>query len=202
MSSYTRQQLEKWLKSIKVEGGVVGDIGGAQNPIKKRLKSFKSADYFIVDLATPHKGERPDAIVDLNLESSVISMGEKFADKNGNGLHKFDTAFCIEVMEYIYDPVAALWNINDMMKRGGVLYITFPFIYPVHEPVKSDYLRYTLEGVRKLLDECEFDIMDVYCRTTEDVSMQSVFASEKMKAAKNYNHENVAFNIKAKKRNR
>lgn len=76
----------------------------------------------------------------------------------------FDIAFCIEVSEYLYNPLQALQNINNFLKSGGLLYISFNFIYPVHNPVKYDYLRYTPNGAIKLLQEAGFKIEEVVPR--------------------------------------
>lgn len=67
MSSFSRKQLEEWVKEIEVKGGKCLDVGGSQNPITKRLKIFESNDYKILDLEIPHECKRkPDIICDLN----------------------------------------------------------------------------------------------------------------------------------------
>lgn len=66
--SYTRKQLEDWVKTISVEGRVL-DIGGSQLPIKKRLgKVGEGTEFTILDLEHPHQGEKPDIVCDLNEE--------------------------------------------------------------------------------------------------------------------------------------
>ena len=71
---------------------------------------------------------------------------------------KYDQAFCIEVSEYWYNPLQALRNINMLLKDKGQLFISFHFLYPIHNPENADYLRYTREGARRLLKESGFEI--------------------------------------------
>lgn len=151
MSSFSRNQLEAWLKTITVNGRVL-DIGGSQKPISNRVNG--GSEYLIVDLETPHEIEqRPDVVHDFNLPlpESMLSM-----------MQSFDHAFCIEVAEYWYNPLQALKNIGDLLKRGGKLYISFHLVYPTHNPEDQDCLRYTRSGARKLLREAGFEVDKIH----------------------------------------
>ena len=188
MSSYSRQQLEDWLKTIVVHGGKVLDIGGSQLPINNRLNSIKhGTEFTILDLEQPHEcKQKPDIVLDLNTDSCITFDGIKSPKswKEVVSIYrgKFDIAFCIEVSEYWWNPVEALENINWLLKDGGTLYISFHFVYPVHNPVKQDYLRYTTNGVKKLLDETGFTIEEIKPRL-----LQTHIANiDGMKPAKNY----------------
>lgn len=44
----------------------------------------------------------------------------------------FDTAMTFNVLEHIYDDVAAMKDLTRVLKPGGVLHISVPWIYPVH----------------------------------------------------------------------
>lgn len=154
MSSFSRQQLERWLSTITAKGKVL-DIGGSQKPIEGRTKKYDTQDeheqfpvFTILDLEQPHETERkPDIVADIQ---ELLSLEIE--------LQKYDQAFCIEVAEYWYNPIHALWNINQLLKKGGELFISFHFLYPIHNPEDQDYLRYTREGVRRLLKESGFEI--------------------------------------------
>lgn len=162
MSSFSRQQLESWLKTITAKGNVL-DIGGSQKPIEGRTKKYDVHDeheyfptFYILDLEQPHEVEKkPDIVADIQ-DLSHINIVE-FAQT-----HKpFDQVFCIEVAEYWHDPLEALRNINCLLKKGGQLFISFHFLYPIHNPEKADYLRYTREGARKLLKEAGFEVDEI-----------------------------------------
>lgn len=152
--SYYREQLEAWLKTIDVKANKVLDIGGGANPVKGRTKSWKVKKYLIADnKAEPQKVE-PDFCIDIT--DSQESRREIF-DLEGT----IDTIFCLEVMEYVFDPMVALWKIINFLKEGGIAYISFPAIYPVHNPIQFDYLRYTKKGIEKLLEQAGFSRWDI-----------------------------------------
>jgi len=194
MSSYTRQQLESWLKTIDVSGKVI-DIGGSQNPIKGRTKSWDVDDYKILDLEEPHEcKQKPDYTADLNYDfveeypNVVVDAGDS------------DIAFCLEVSEYWWNPVQALKNIALLLKQGGVLYISFHFVYPVHNPIIYDYIRYTENGVMKMLIKAGFDIETITPREMTDgqAGWDMFVVEEKMRPAKEYTgHSSIGCLIKA-----
>lgn len=189
MSSYSRQQLEKWVGDIAVSDSKVLDVGGAQLPIGNRLKSSVNNTFAVLDLVQPHESKaKVDIPWDLNQRITI-----PFAND-------FDVAFCLEVSEYWYDPLQALRNINYFLKEHGVLYISFHFVYPVHNPQGQDYLRYTEYGAKKLLNEAGFAIKDIKWRTAEVGSPMALYNAEKMKPSRDYmGHEALGFLVTAVK---
>jgi len=135
--SYARRQLEEWLQEMDIAADSVADVGGRKNPIKNRVRSWQVQRYDIFDL--------PE--YDLNQEWNLKE--------------DYDVAFCLEVFEYIYNPVLAMKNLHQMLKKGGVLYTSFHFLYPPHGPQGMDYLRYTRWGVEKLLLEVGFSKYEI-----------------------------------------
>jgi SAM-dependent methyltransferase len=199
MSSYYRQQLEGWLKTLEVKADKVLDIGGSQLPVKDRVKSFDVKDYKILDLEVPHKGEKPDIVCDIECD-----CGTYVEDLNNyyiqNKKFDFDIIFCLEVAEYWFNPFQALKNINKLLKQNGTLYISFPFIYPHHNPVGEDCLRYTRWGVEKLLKESGFEIEQITPRVALKGSIQQFYSFEKMRPSKEYKgHNEIGYIVKAKK---
>ena len=177
------------------------DVGGSQNPVKKRLKIFEPDEYKILDLKEPHIcKEKPDYTYDLN---ECIVNGVK-ADSN-RGVDKFiefdnktkiewehfDIVFAIEIMEYIFDPIQALSNINSFLKKGGELFISFHTLYPIHQPTKDDVLRYTPNGAAKLLKKTGFEILEMKPRLFKHNEMwRDFYVSEGMRPAKDYDKHN------------
>jgi SAM-dependent methyltransferase len=150
--SYYRDQLEAWLKTIDVRADSVLDIGGGANPVKGRTKSWEVRAYQILD--NNAEGEfSPYFKYDLNdiLPTSLA-------------WHKFDVIFCLEVFEYIFNPLVSLNRIFLMLETDGILYISFPAIYPVHNPREIDYLRYTKKGIEKLLEKAMFSSWEIIPR--------------------------------------
>ncbi|MBJ6985298.1 methyltransferase domain-containing protein [Luteimonas sp. MC1750] len=61
-----------------------------------------------------------------------------------------DTVLLLEVLEHLRHPEAALPEIARVLKPGGVLLMTLPFLYPVHD-APHDYQRYTAHGLQREL---------------------------------------------------
>jgi len=201
MASSTRVQTENWLKTIEAKGRIL-DIGGAELPIKKRLKSFNPTEYKILDLETPHEDNAPvDIVFDLNYE------GEDEMDFGFSHCHyeHYNIAFAIEVYEHCWNPVRALQNTNWFLKEGGLLYATFPWVYPHHNPPEQDYLRYTKWGCEKILEETGFEILEMENRHSTKGSLLKYYSDEQMRPTKKADevlgwlHESTAWMVKAKK---
>lgn len=175
MSSLSRQQLETWLKNLDITADKVLDIGGCQLPVSSRLKSCNVKEYLILDLDVPHEQKRqPDIIWDINREIDFW---------NHNGPHNpdsvdskyseyFDIVFMLEILEYVWNPFFAFLNCKELLKKGGKLYLSFHFVYPYHNPAECDFLRYTPEGILKLLEETGFKLLDFYPRTLSNTGFQ------------------------------
>jgi len=110
----------------------------------------------------------------------------------------FDQLFMIEVSEYLFDPITALRNINELLKKGGLLYISFHFIYPQHSPKGLDYLRYTPAGAEKLLREAGFKIIENIPRVSK-VDFTQAWNIEQMRGWKDFDNTIIGSLIKAQK---
>lgn len=63
---------------------------------------------------------------------------------------EFDIIICLTVLEHIYDFHKAIKNIYNSIKPNGILVITVPLLYPLHDE-PNDYWRFTEHSIRKLL---------------------------------------------------
>jgi SAM-dependent methyltransferase len=66
------------------------------------------------------------------------------------GSETFDTVLCTSVLEHVHDAEAAVSEIARILKPGGRLIITVPFLYPTHE-APYDFWRTTHWGLRSVL---------------------------------------------------
>ncbi|MCC6384454.1 MAG: class I SAM-dependent methyltransferase [Bacteroidia bacterium] len=64
--------------------------------------------------------------------------------------NEFDYVFCTEVMEHVPEPGSLLKEIYRVLKPGGILIMTTPFMVPLHEE-PYDFYRYTKHGIKHLL---------------------------------------------------
>lgn len=175
MSSSYRMSLDAWLSNLEVVAENCLDIGGSQQTVKGRTKSWKVDNYKIADLEDPHKGEQPDIIFDLQ----------------GNNLpvfEEFDLIFCLEVFEYIYDPVRAFKNIHALLSPGGCAWVSFPFVYPLHEPVMEDSLRYTDTAIFRLAERTKLAVDTIIPRRPESKALLDFYSQERLRAAKGVDH--------------
>lgn len=178
MSSSYRMELDKWLSQLDVKADKVLDIGGSQLPVKGRTKSWDAQEYKIADLPKPHvDSPRPEIEVDLNKPHSWNKY-----------VNPVDLIFCLEVFDYIYNPINALELISEALKIGGTAWVTFPAFYPHHQPIEDDALLYKEYGIRKLAEASGLKIVQMIPRRPETNALQQFFSAERLRAAKGYDH--------------
>lgn len=177
MASTYRLSLEKWLSELDVSANRVLGIGDAQKPTKGRTKSWNVKEYLIADLPEPHVGSpKPDIEMDLN------TYDTEHIEK------KFDLIFCLEVMDYVWQTHAAFWSIQSILKKGGTAWVSFPSIYPLHQPVEDDALRYMPGGIKKLADSVGLEIVQMIKRRPDTNLWEQFYRAERMRAAKHEDH--------------
>lgn len=166
MASNWRKHLEGYLKGIEVSSKRVLDIGGSQLPVSSRI-FLDNCEYTILDLLQPHETKRkPDIEVDIQDFFGVLGKTQG---------KTYQTVFCLEVSEYWHDPMNAFKAISEIMAKGGTLYISFHWLYPIHKPEKQDFLRYSVSGAKKLLELNGFKVEDVSEYMIEDTDSYQRF---------------------------
>ena len=70
----------------------------------------------------------------------------------------FDTAFCTQVLEHVYDHHALIREANRVLKPGGKLILTVPFCWELHEE-PFDFFRITKHGLTELCEENNFRVL-------------------------------------------
>lgn len=118
--------------------GRVLDIGCADRWIEPHLPG--GCDYIGLDyLATGGLmyGARPDIFAD----ASRLPLRDA----------SIDTVLMLEVLEHLRHPAQALSEITRVLRPGGQLLLTMPFLYPVHD-APHDYQRYTCHGLAREME--------------------------------------------------
>ena len=67
----------------------------------------------------------------------------------------FDGALCTEVLEHVEEPEVVIRELARVMKPGGYLIATVPFVFPVHDVY--DFRRLTERGLHRLLTHAGFE---------------------------------------------
>ena len=123
------------------DGARVLDAGAGEAPYREL---FAHCEYLTQDWpSSPHAGGRgADVVADLH--DLPLADGE------------FDFVVCTEVLEHLAEPAQALRELRRVLRRGGGLLITVPFVIELHEE-PYDFFRYTPHALRHLLTETGFE---------------------------------------------
>ena len=101
--------------------------------------------------------------VGIDVEASGRKAEEKCADEYFDGIRipleseSFDAVLCTEVLEHAVDPELLVAEIFRILRPGGHLCVTVPFMWGLHE-LPYDFRRFTSFGLAKLVSGCGFEI--------------------------------------------
>jgi len=69
----------------------------------------------------------------------------------------YDTVLCSEVLEHVPYPTTAVEEMSRVLRPGGKLIISVPFLSRLHEE-PNDFQRFTEHGLRLLLSDAGFEV--------------------------------------------
>ncbi|MCF6158626.1 MAG: class I SAM-dependent methyltransferase [wastewater metagenome] len=150
---FARKGLFENISSLaKYINGRVLDVGCGQKPYEKL---FNSSQYIGLELDTfeNRKNKKADYFYD----------GKTFPFRN----NEFDSIIVNEVFEHVFNPVEFLNEIYRVLKPGGTLLMTVPFVWDEHEQ-PNDFARYTSFGLRYILKKSGFEIIE-YRKSIYDI---------------------------------
>ncbi len=97
--------------------------------------------------------------IGLDLENNPIYENRPDITWKGNTIPlddgSIDCAICTEVLEHLPDPEAVLSEIHRVLKPDGLVFISVPFLWPLHD-VPYDEYRYTPFSLRRHLTASGF----------------------------------------------
>jgi len=144
---FIRKGLYKSVRSLApLMKGRLLDFGCGAKPYKSLFTN--TSEYIGVDIEVSghdHKDEN----IDVYYDGKILP----FADGS------FDNVFATEVFEHIFNIDEVIPEIHRVLKTGGQLLITCPFVCPEHEK-PYDYARYTSFGIRHLLEKHGFEVRE------------------------------------------
>lgn len=95
------------------------------------------------------------------IETVNVSPGEDLADiiddicaPSRMQAGDYDGIVCLSVLEHVYDPFAAIGQINRLLRPGGVLLLHLPFLFRYHAPQDlafTDGYRFSRDGIAWML---------------------------------------------------
>ncbi len=183
--SLSRNQLNQYLANIDITGRIVLDVGVQDKPTS-RLTHGTPKVYWTLDIDEQWD---PGIVGDLNdpeLAYKILGQTARAVPGSQSGQIEtgFDMVFCIEVLEHCWNPVKALANLSQVMKQGGDLYISTPFINPHHDYV--DYLRFTNEWYRDVCPRLGLSVVKITERvaTAGRNLIQQFYTAEGLRVSK------------------
>jgi len=169
--SKSRSQLIDYLKCIDITGKTVLDVGsGSKEHWAKNWVKGKPKKYITCDV---QRFEGVDFEFDLNIRHNYI-------DEFKTTPQRCEVTFCLETLEHCWNPIQAIENLDKFTTE--VLYISTPFINPIHDEV--DYLRYTEEWYQMVLPKFGFTHIDIKRRTTDSPLLPTWYQEEGMRMSK------------------
>ena len=123
------------------------DIGCGAAPYRKVLSRYVD-QYLAVDHNYTKDGVlgRPDILA----TAYAIPVQE----------NSFDSAICTAVLEHLEEPERALRESYRILKPGGAVIYTVPFIWHLHEEPR-DFYRFTKYGLTYLFGKAGFEIVEL-----------------------------------------
>jgi SAM-dependent methyltransferase len=136
-----RRELGPWLAQLS---GEVVDIGCGRMPYRALVPA---ARYVGVDVDTPVTRELGAAHVYYDGRTLPFPAAS------------FDGALCSQVLEHVFTPGEFLGEIGRVLRPGGRLVLTVPFVWDEHEQ-PHDFARYSSFGLRALLEGAGFEVIE------------------------------------------
>ena len=124
--------------------GVMMDFGCADSPYRKVFHVDRFIGMDVVESGHEHNNEK----IDVYYDGTNIPFEDKY----------FDSVLSTEVFEHIFNIDEILCELNRVLKDGGHMLITVPFVWEEHE-APYDFGRYTTFGIEHLLNKSGFEVI-------------------------------------------
>jgi SAM-dependent methyltransferase len=125
------------------------DVGCGEKPYEHLFRPYVDA-YLGVDLestyvetSAAHRETKPDVLYD----------GKRLPFDDGS----FDTVLNIQVLEHTPEPQALIDEMSRVLKPNGVLILTAPFSFRLHEE-PYDFFRFSPHGLRVLCENAKLEV--------------------------------------------
>lgn len=153
--------------------GVLLDVGGSETPYRAMFAPH----------VTHYVGmEYPPAILDKQPEMwDLLYSVNHLVNLLGDGRRlpiltdSVDTVLCTEVLEHVPDPDVLMQEMSRVLKPGGTLLVTVPFIQPLHE-LPSDYYRFTPSSIRCFAEDAGLEVESIEPRGNFASAMGSMMS--------------------------
>ncbi len=145
---------------------------GVTDIIRDSALKYDSSELLILDIAPQVWNGAKEFFVNSTIETLDIdsqSQATYIADITNTNSEliedeRFDLVVFTEVLEHTLNPFLAINEIHRILKKGGVLIMTTPFNFRIHNPL-PDCWRISEYGLKELLKK--FSIVEIEENGTE-----------------------------------
>lgn len=134
---YLHRDLKRLLRQY---GGNILDVGCGEKPYRGWFGQVSS--YIGIDV---YQGEQVDVVIE---PCSRWPLPES----------AFDVALCTQVLEHVTDLHLTLSEIHRVLRPGGTVIASFPFLYNEHG-IPHDYRRFSAYGAQQLFADWEVQLI-------------------------------------------
>lgn len=188
MSNY-KENLKQIIKKYDLVSPKVLSIGG-QVDDRGYFNKTEVEFFRVLDNDTQFN---PDVVWDMNKSITDTEGGDVLFDH----YNTYDAVLALNLWEYIFDPVTAHKNIKFFLKQGGLYMGSYVFVYGKHNPAGTDYLRYTDDGIRKILTAAAFKDIQIHPIISNDL-LTTYYESEGLRIRKDIDHNVAGYFVTAR----
>ena len=135
----------KLIPRLRAEtSGTLLDVGAGTMPFRSYVSDVVE-EYRTLDIERKVPG--------IDLVADIRDMGPVASDS-------CDVVLCSQVLEHIAEPAKAIREVGRVLRPGGKLVLTVPFLSRLHEE-PFDYFRFTRYGVGFLLEDAGLQVMEI-----------------------------------------
>jgi ubiquinone/menaquinone biosynthesis C-methylase UbiE len=127
--------------------GKLADLGCGNVPFYGLYKNLVSENICVDWANSAHSNEYLD--IECNLNEAL-----PFKDS------MFDTIIISEVLEHVANPEMLWYEMSRVLKSGGVIILSVPFLYKIHE-APFDYFRYTEFALRNFAIKNKLQVLEL-----------------------------------------
>ncbi|MDO8514679.1 MAG: methyltransferase domain-containing protein [bacterium] len=139
MSEKSQSFIDNAMTKIGAGGGIVLDVGGGERFTKwlaRYKRELEHCDYKTFDY-------------DASTGADIVGDIHKMPIADGY----CDAIICSSVLEHVRDPLTAMSELRRILKKGGLIFLYVPSIYPYHarKGHYPDYWRFFDDTMREIL---------------------------------------------------
>ena len=180
---------------------IIGKPSETNQKLIELIKRLKINNFYLKN----NKDFRDQILKDINIDDEVLDIGKAMRDKfnkivckkvetldvNDFGSYpdivcdicsdvtqlenKYDKIICIAILEHVYDPFKAVFNLKKMLKTDGKIYGYVPYLFYYHAPTDlkfQDYFRFSKDALAYLFrDFNDVELFPVRGRISSSFNM-------------------------------